>query len=284
MKKTKEKQESDVVSIRLPVAFLKNHVGTHQTGKKTGKKRYVWNSKKLRQIIEDYYKETEPTEEPEMTTHNFKTDEIKSFLQKSIRRADQDETGFCAWELMTSGVRYVEILFNRLFVISFEDVSNPIAPVLVDLTHRKVKSIYNASKPKATDTARIRGDKIMARNQSIMIAIACAMHLARMKHRREADSQTNYLNYFDEKGQFEKIKPEIPDYVLDKHTAEGRKRHKKDKEQNFWNESVKMENVAEDYDRKYEKLMQQIAKKMDEERLEQIEQRKKKKVKKSQQD
>jgi replication-associated recombination protein RarA len=68
------------------------------------------------------------------TVHDLAVDEIRSVLQKSIRRGDVEEAVLAAYELYCTGPEVEELLWRRLEVIATEDVGMglPTAPILIE--------------------------------------------------------------------------------------------------------------------------------------------------------
>jgi replication-associated recombination protein RarA len=66
--------------------------------------------------------------------HDLAVDEIRSVLQKSIRRGDVEEAVLAAHELYQTGPEVEELLWRRLEIIAAEDVGMgmPEAPVLIE--------------------------------------------------------------------------------------------------------------------------------------------------------
>lgn len=69
-----------------------------------------------------------------VTVNGFRVDEIRSVLQKSIRRGLVEEAVLAAWELFRTGPPTEELLWRRLEVIAVEDVGLglPEAPMLLE--------------------------------------------------------------------------------------------------------------------------------------------------------
>jgi replication-associated recombination protein RarA len=68
------------------------------------------------------------------TVHDLAVDEIRSVLQKSIRRGDVEEAVLAALELYDTGPEVEELLWRRLEIIAAEDVGmgRIDAPVLIE--------------------------------------------------------------------------------------------------------------------------------------------------------
>ncbi|MFC8181313.1 AAA family ATPase [Rhodococcus sp. 14-2470-1b] len=68
-----------------------------------------------------------------VTVGGFRVDEVRSVLQKSIRRGLVEEAALAAYELFRTGVQTEELLWRRLEIIAVEDVGAglPAAPSLL---------------------------------------------------------------------------------------------------------------------------------------------------------
>ena len=68
-----------------------------------------------------------------VTVGGFRVDEVRSVLQKSIRRGLIEEATLAAYELFRTGVQTEELLWRRLEIIAVEDVGEglPNAPALL---------------------------------------------------------------------------------------------------------------------------------------------------------
>jgi len=68
------------------------------------------------------------------TVHGYGVDEVRSVLQKSIRRGLLEEAMLAAYELFASGPETEELLWRRLEIIAVEDVGLGLveAPLLIE--------------------------------------------------------------------------------------------------------------------------------------------------------
>jgi len=68
-----------------------------------------------------------------VTVGGFRVDEVRSVLQKSIRRGLVEEAALAAYELFRTGVQTEDLLWRRLEIIAVEDVGAglPNAPALL---------------------------------------------------------------------------------------------------------------------------------------------------------
>lgn len=138
------------------------------------------------------------------TIHGLPADEVISALQKEIRRGNEENAALLAFEMVSTSEDLERKLWDRLCVISVEDVGlgDAMAPVLIDsierMTHR-----YRYGE----------GDRAL-------FAIHAVRYLATRKKDRSSDEMLNWFKLAVEK---ENLLPEIPDYAIDMHTARGQK-------------------------------------------------------------
>src|SRR6202021_2941605 len=69
-----------------------------------------------------------------VTANGFAVDELRSVLQKSIRRGLVEEAALAAYELFSNGLETEEVLWRRLEIIATEDVGLGLvsAPAIVE--------------------------------------------------------------------------------------------------------------------------------------------------------
>ena len=136
------------------------------------------------------------------TIHDLPADEVISTLQKSIRRGLEENAALCAYEMVYTSPEMERKLWDRLSIISVEDVGlgEPLAPVLV-------QTLWELS----GRFGRHEGDRYT-------FAIHAARYLATRHKDRSSDEMHNWMRHAVEN---EGVRPEIPDYALDMHTARG---------------------------------------------------------------
>lgn len=136
------------------------------------------------------------------TIHDFPADEVISALQKEIRRGITENAALLAQEMILSGPEMEEKLWERLLVISVEDVGfgDPFAAVLVDALFRIYKSFPANS-----------GDRRI-------VAVHAVRYLCQAKKDRSSADMASWIYKAVENGD---AFPVIPDYALDMHTAAG---------------------------------------------------------------
>lgn len=136
------------------------------------------------------------------TIHGLPADEVISALQKEIRRGNEENAALLAFEMVSTSEDLERKLWDRLCVISVEDVGfgEPNAPLLIEslerMTHR-----YRYGE----------GDRAL-------FAIHAVRYLATRKKDRSSDEMLNWFKLAVEK---QSLLPEIPDYAIDMHTARG---------------------------------------------------------------
>jgi replication-associated recombination protein RarA len=139
------------------------------------------------------------------TRHDFPADEVVSALQKEIRRGHTDNAAFLAYELLTTSEAAEAELWQRLQVISVEDIGygQVDAPILVYTLYQMHQNF-----------TRQQGDRFL-------FAIHAVRYLCGCTKDRSSDELLNWIKHaMDTDGQ----RPVIPDHALDMHTAAGRQR------------------------------------------------------------
>ena len=136
------------------------------------------------------------------TLHDLAADEVISALQKEVRRGMQENAALLAYEMVATSPELERKLWDRLAVISIEDIGfgELNAPVFIhaleELSHHFE---YGA------------GDRAL-------FAIHAVRYLATRQKDRSSDEMLSWIKYVIEK---EGVRPTIPDYALDMHTARG---------------------------------------------------------------
>ncbi len=134
--------------------------------------------------------------------HGMAGDELRSALQKSIRRGLLENALLVGYELFQSGPEAERLLWERLQIISVEDVGfgRPEAPVLVDALNR-----MHAQFPWPA------GDRFIFAAHAIRVLVTSPKD-------RMTDELANWVAHLaDDEG----VRPEIPDVALDVHTRRG---------------------------------------------------------------
>jgi replication-associated recombination protein RarA len=134
--------------------------------------------------------------------HGLPGDELRSALQKSIRRGMLENALLVGYELFCSGPEAESMLWGRLQIISVEDVGfgRVEAPVLVHALHSMHEQYPWPS-----------GDRFLFAAHAIRL-------LATSPKDRTTDELGNWISHLaDDEG----VRPEIPDVALDVHTRRG---------------------------------------------------------------
>jgi len=154
------------------------------------------------------------------TKHGYAADEVISAVQKSIRQGREDDAVFFAYELLCSGGEFEEKCWERLRVISVEDIglANP----------SLVSTIYALYKNYVMLARKDREDKFLQAMLAILL-------LVRSPKSRYVDELYNNLQ---DKVELENYRREIFDDVLDKHTKRGKEMGRDFR--HFWEESSKL--------------------------------------------
>ena len=139
------------------------------------------------------------------TFHGFAADQVISALQKEIRRGQTENAVLLAYEMARTSPALEDYLWQRLLVISVEDIGfgEPLAPVLI-------QSLFEMTS--ACDRAT---------GERKLYAIHAVRYLCSCQKDRSSDEMINWINHSSQSG---KLLPVIPEYALDMHTAEGKKK------------------------------------------------------------
>ncbi len=136
------------------------------------------------------------------TKHGLEADLVISALQKCIRRGQEDLAVRMAYELSVTSEFHEEKMWNRLLIISVEDVGfgNPRAAILV-------KTLFDMHK----EFSYGGGDRRM-------LFVHAIRYMCRSQKDRSSCDLTCILDKESRRGYV----PEIPDYAYDMHTMKGR--------------------------------------------------------------
>lgn len=172
------------------------------------------------------------------TKHGLDADLVISALQKCIRRADEATAMRMAYELYVTSTFHEEKMWNRLLVISVEDIGfgNTEAPMFV-------KTMFDLHKEYAYGD----GDRPI-------FFLHAIRYLCRSKKERSTDHIKNIIMKENAKGQV----PEIPDFAVDMHTIKGRAMGRD--VFYFLDEASKVTPLWEDYDDSYRQELYRICK------------------------
>jgi len=172
------------------------------------------------------------------TFHGFQADHVISALQKEIRRGITENAALLAYEMIITSPALEDYLWQRLKVISVEDIGfgEPLAPVLI-------QSLFEMNS--ACDRAV---------GERKLYAIHAVRYLCLCKKDRSSDEMINWINHASKLGD---VLPVIPEYALDMHTAEGQKKGRG--RRHFFEEASRTIPEVSDRDRTYlERLMKML--------------------------
>lgn len=164
------------------------------------------------------------------TISGFKADHVISALQKEIRRGNMENAVLLAYEMMRTSPALEDYMWYRLKVISVEDVGygDVLAPVIVNNLYAMTESC----------------DRAVGERQ--LFAIHAVRYLCECQKDRSSDELVNWVHHASAAG---KVKPEIPEYALDMHTAEGYKKGRG--RRHFFEEGAKVSPELPDRNIKY---------------------------------
>lgn len=175
------------------------------------------------------------------TRHGFAADEVISALQKEIRRGHAENAALLAYEMLSTSAELEAKLWQRLLVISVEDVGwgDPQAPILVHILCQIAERFERAGYPPD------RG----------LFAIHAVRYLATRTKDRSSDEMYNWIQHAVEEGD---LRPVIPDYAIDRHTAQGQALGRGRK--HFYEEASRIEPELENRELAYrQRLLEMLA-------------------------
>jgi len=164
------------------------------------------------------------------TFNGFQADHVISALQKEIRRGNTENAALLAYEMIITSSALEDYLWHRLKVISVEDIGfgELLAPVLI-------QSLFEMC------SACDRGV-----SERKLYATHAVRYLCQCKKDRSTDEMINWINHTSKLGN---LRPVIPEYALDMHTAEGQKKGRG--RRHFFEEASRVIPEAPDRDRTY---------------------------------
>lgn len=136
------------------------------------------------------------------TAHDLPADEVISALQKEIRRGRTENAVLLAYEMISTSPELEQTLWDRLSVISVEDVGfgDAHAPLMIEALARMAQRFPRGS-----------GDHDL-------FAIHAVRYLSMAFKDRSTDEMYNWMRLSVERNG---LRPAIPDYAIDMHTARG---------------------------------------------------------------
>ena len=170
------------------------------------------------------------------SVNGYGVDELRSVLQKSIRRGWVEDAALAAYELFSSGPETEEILWRRLEIIATEDVGLGLvtAPAIIEA--------LNQQRQRMPD----RGDRW----------IYCA-HAVRLLATAQKDNMSMELaGWAREVVARGERKVEVQDFMLDLHTRKGASMGRG--KAHWWNEGARLENRAPGYDPKWGEYLRKL--------------------------
>ena len=134
------------------------------------------------------------------TYHGLPADQVISALQKEIRRGNTENAVLLAYEMVITSPAMEDYLWQRLMVISVEDVGfgEPNAPILLSALYQMVGTF----------------DRSVGERK--LFAVHAVRHLCRCQKDRSSDEMASWVKLAVARGE---ARPDIPDYALDMHTA-----------------------------------------------------------------
>ena len=147
------------------------------------------------------------------TIHGYSADQVISAIQKEIRRENTENAVLLAYEMEISSPAMEDYLWQRLMVISVEDIGfgNPFVSVVINALHQMLQTF----------------DRSMGERK--LFAVHAVRYLCGCQKDRSSDEMINWILLATAKGDAE---AQIPDYALDKHTAAGQAMGRGDR--HFW--------------------------------------------------
>ena len=172
-----------------------------------------------------------------VTVNGFAVDELRSVLQKSIRRGLAEEAALAAYELFANGQETEEVLWRRLEIIATEDVGMGLvnAPAIIEALYAQASRMVD------------RGDRW----------IYCA-HAVRLLASAPKDNMSMELAGWTkavvERGERQ---PVVEDYMVDVHTRRGAEMGRD--VAHWWNEGAQLRNRIAGYDPKWGEYLRKLA-------------------------
>lgn len=136
------------------------------------------------------------------TIHGYPADQVISAIQKEIRRGNTENAVLLAYEMVLTSPALEDYLWQRLMVISVEDIGfgEPNAPVLINSLYQMLQTF----------------DRSLGERK--LFAIHAVRYLCGCQKDRSSDEMVVWVKLATKR---EGIRPIIPNYALDMHTAEG---------------------------------------------------------------
>ena len=163
------------------------------------------------------------------SVNGYAFDELRSVLQKSIRRGLVEEAVLTGYEIYASGPESEEMLWRRLEIIATEDVGLglPAAPTLIETLYQQQKRMADGE-------------------DRWMYAVHAIRLLAASKKDRTTMELGNWAREVLKRGE---RKVEIEDYHVDLHTRRGVALGRGT--EHWWADGARLDNQVEGLDPKY---------------------------------
>jgi replication-associated recombination protein RarA len=138
------------------------------------------------------------------THHDYPADQVISAIQKEIRRGNTENAVLLGYEMVVTSPALDDYFWQRLMVISVEDFGfgAPNASILINALFQMVETF----------------DRGMGERK--LFAVHAVRYLCGSLKDRSSDEMVMWINFSSEEGE---VRPNIPDYALDMHTAAGKK-------------------------------------------------------------
>ena len=172
------------------------------------------------------------------TYHGLPADQVISALQKEIRRGNTENAALLAYEMVITSPALEDYLWYRLMVISVEDIGfgEPQAPVLINALYQMLSTFDRGA------------------GERKLFAVHAVRYLCGCQKDRSSDEMVIWMSHAVESG---KIRPQIPDYALDMHTAKGQEMGRG--RRHFFEEGARLNPELPDRDRTYhERIMKML--------------------------
>ena len=149
------------------------------------------------------------------TINGYAADQVISALQKEIRRGNTENAVLLAYEMVCTSPALEDYLWQRLLVIAVEDIGfgEPQAPALLHAMHQTLQGC----------------DRGMGERR--LFAVHAVRYLCGCPKDRSSDEMVNWVIDGVARGE---LRPTIPDYAIDMHTAAGQARGRG--RRHFWTE------------------------------------------------
>jgi replication-associated recombination protein RarA len=136
------------------------------------------------------------------TYHGLPADQVISALQKEIRRGNTENAVLLGYEMVITSPAMEDYLWQRLMVISVEDVGfgEPHAAIMLNSLNQMVGTFDRSA------------------DERKLFAVHAIRYLCSCQKDRSSDEMVSWVMYAVARGE---AKPRIPDYALDMHTSEG---------------------------------------------------------------